>query len=95
MPSSPRKRFRKGDVVTFSLPPGWLDDLPEEDKREIRARVGRPVTVQGYRRGDGYVELFWWEYKHKETKSHSIWLMPASLRPVPRKSPKARATKRR
>lgn len=96
MLSSPRKRFRKGDVVTFSLPPGWVDDLPEEDKREIRARVGMPVTVQGYRRGDGCVELFWWEYKReKETKSHSIWLKPASLHLVSRKRQKARATKRR
>jgi hypothetical protein len=96
MPPSTRKRFRKGDVVTFSLPPGWLRGLPEEDQQEIRARIGKPVTVQSYRRGDGCVELFWWEYKRKkQMKSHSIWLKPASLRPVSRKSLKARATKRR
>lgn len=96
MPSSARKRFRKSDVVTFSPPPGWLDDLPEEDKREIRARIGKPVTVQGYRRGDGCIELFWGEYKRKkETKSHSIWLKPANLQRVSRKSLETRATKRR
>lgn len=83
MPRFERRRFRKGDLVTFKLPPGWLEGLPEEDQREIRARVGKPVAVQGYRRGDACVELVWWEYKQKkETKSHSIWLERNWIKPV-------------
>jgi hypothetical protein len=29
------------------LPPGFLDDLPEEEQRAISARIGKPIMLIG------------------------------------------------
>jgi len=38
-----------GDTVRLlGLPPGFLDDLPEEDQRAIRAMLGKTVLLSEY-----------------------------------------------
>src|SRR5262249_7011312 len=81
-----RKRFRRGDLVTFSLPPGWLDGPPEEDQEEILARAGQPVSVQGHGRRDGCAELEW---RASRTRSHTIWLRPDRIKLFAQKRSKA------
>jgi len=43
-------------VILTGLPPGFLDDLPEEDQRAISAVVGKAVKLLGYDQ-DGRAEL--------------------------------------
>jgi hypothetical protein len=35
-------------AILTALPPGFLDDLPEEDQRAISAVVGTPVRLLGF-----------------------------------------------
>ena len=43
-------------VILKALPPGFTDDLPEEDQRAISAVVGKPIVLNKYER-DGRAEL--------------------------------------
>jgi hypothetical protein len=43
------KRPRPGSkVVLVGLPTGFLDDFPEEERRAIRAVVGKPIRLREY-----------------------------------------------
>ena len=69
-----------GDVVILrAVPPGLLNDLPEEDQRAILAIVGKPVEFRGYD-GDGRAELCFpdpfYEQTDESTYTHSIWVRP-------------------
>ncbi len=33
-------------VILKALPPGFTDDLPEEDRRAISAAVGKPIVLK-------------------------------------------------
>jgi len=43
-------------VVLNGLPPGFLDDLPEEDQKAISAVIGTAIQFSGYD-DDGRAEL--------------------------------------
>jgi hypothetical protein len=45
--------LKEGDsVVVTHLPPGWTDDLPEEDQEAIRLILGKPIRFEGYEEND-------------------------------------------
>lgn len=62
-------------VVLTSLPPGLLDDLPEEDQRVIRAIVGKPVLLREYDE-DGRAELEFDDPFDAGTWKHWIFVAP-------------------
>jgi hypothetical protein len=35
-------------VILIALPPGFVDDLPEEDQRSLTAMIGKSVMLVGY-----------------------------------------------
>jgi hypothetical protein len=76
-----KKRVRKskpGDkVVLKALPPGFLDDLPEDEQRAISARIGRPLTLMGYDR-DGRAEL---EFMAQDDSIHTLYVDLKFIRP--------------
>lgn len=50
--------FPAGSTVALkSVPPGFLDDLPEEDKTAILAVIGKPVKLNGYEGGRAELEF--------------------------------------
>jgi len=75
-----RKKTRKKlpkpgqKVVLKALPPGFIDDLPDEDQRGISAMVGKPIMLNKYDR-DGLAEL---EFADPfiENCSHTMWVDP-------------------
>lgn len=68
-------KLRVGEkVVLVAIPPGFLDDLPDEDQRAIRAIVGKPVMFFGYD-DDGRVELDFAE-DARPGHHHTIWVAP-------------------
>ena len=78
--SAEQGKPRAGEqVVLLALPPGFLDDLPDEDQRAITALVGKPVTLVGYDE-DGRAELHFDDPFHsrtdKSSHTHSIWVSP-------------------
>ena len=78
---------RPGDIVLLtSIPPGFLEGLPEEDQNAIAAIVGKRVVLVGYDE-DGRAELHFDDpfdtrtddYSH----SHSIWVAPEFIERAP------------
>jgi len=61
-------------VILKTLPPGLLNDLPEEDQIAIRSIVGRPVTFVG--RSFGQAEL---EFFDSSGDGHTIWVEDSFL----------------
>src|SRR5216683_656743 len=44
-----KKKPKPGEkVILKALPPGFIDDLPEEDQRAISAVVGKPIILNKY-----------------------------------------------
>jgi hypothetical protein len=77
-----RKRSRKKPkpgqkVILSALPQGFIDDLPEDDKRAISAVVGKPVVLNKYER-DGRAEL---EFTDNEQTAHFIYVDPRFIKP--------------
>ena len=74
MPDQMKRRNRRpkpGEkVVLKRLPPGFIDDLPEEDQRAISAVVGKPILLNKYE-GDGRAEL---EFTDVEGVGHFIYV---------------------
>jgi hypothetical protein len=70
-------------VVLTTVPPGYLDGLPQEDQNAITAMVGKPVLLVGYDE-DGRAELSFDDPFDVRTADHSqthtIWVPPASIR---------------
>ena len=55
--ASPERKLNPGQkVVLKALPPGFIDDLPDEDQRAILDAVGKPIVLNGYD-DDGRAEL--------------------------------------
>jgi hypothetical protein len=74
-----KKRPKPGEKVTLKgLPPGFLDDLPEEDQRAISAVVGKPILLNKYER-DGRAEL---EFKSGDGHGHYLYIDPAFIEPA-------------
>ena len=68
-----KKRPKPGQkVVLKALPPGFIDDLPEEDQRAMSAVVGKPILLNKYER-DGRAEL---EFTDVEGVGHFIYVDP-------------------
>ena len=57
-------------VVLTALPPGFIDDLPEDEQRAISARIGRPIMLMGYDRG-GRAKL---EFMAQDDSIHTIYV---------------------
>jgi hypothetical protein len=69
----PKKRANPGEkVILKALPPGFIDDLPEEDQRAISAVVGKPIVLNKYER-DGRAEL---EFTDSDGTGHKIYVHP-------------------
>jgi hypothetical protein len=63
-------------VVLKSVPPGFLDDLPESDQRAIAAIVGKPVRLLEYDEMDR-AEL---EFTDESGDLHFIYVTPEFIR---------------
>jgi hypothetical protein len=59
-------------VRLSALPPGFIDDLPDEDQRALLEAVGKPAVLNGYDE-DGRAEL---EFVDREGVFHTIWVDP-------------------
>ena len=66
------------NVVLKSVPPGFLDSLPQRDQRAIAAIVGQAVRLVDYD-DVGRAEL---EFTDKEGTIHYIYVKPEYLRPA-------------
>jgi hypothetical protein len=64
--------MRKPKVLLKALPPGFVDDLPDEDQRALLAAVGKRVALNAYDE-DGRAEL---EFIDREGVDHTIWVDP-------------------
>jgi hypothetical protein len=74
-----RRRPKPGQkVILKALPPGFMDDLPDEDQRAISAMVGKPIVLNGYDR-IGMAELEF-EDPYIENSSHTIWVDPKFIK---------------
>jgi hypothetical protein len=76
-----KKRVTKpkpGDKVGLkALPPGFTDDLTEDEQRAISARIGRPIMLMGYDR-DGRAEL---EFMAQDDSIHWPYVDLKFIRP--------------
>jgi hypothetical protein len=73
------KKPNAGDVVVLvRLPPGLLNDLPQEDQTAIASSVGKPVLLVGYDE-DGRAELTFAEAARRG-HHHTIWVEPSFIR---------------
>ena len=70
-------------VILLRLPPGFLDDLPDEDVRAISAMIGSPVTLVEYD-DVGRAQLDFVDPITPEggLHTHTIWVAPAFIRPL-------------
>ena len=69
----PKRKPKPGQkTILRALPPGFIDDLPQEDQRAISAVVGKPIALNKYER-DGRAEL---EFTDKEGVIHLIYVDP-------------------
>ena len=64
-------------VILLALPPGFIDDLPEEEQCAISARIGRPIMLMGYER-DGRAEL---EFMAQDDSIHTLYVDPKFIKP--------------
>ena len=63
-------------VVLREVPPGLLDDLPEDDQVAINEVVGKPIQLNEY--DDlGNAEL---EFIDRNGDLHKIWVKPDFIR---------------
>ncbi|HEX6805386.1 MAG TPA: hypothetical protein VF133_17030 [Terriglobales bacterium] len=67
-----KKLICKTGVVLKHLPQGFLDDLPAEDQRAIRAAVGSTVMLNQYD-ADGRAEL---EFRDENDVIRFIYVDP-------------------
>ena len=71
-------------VVLVAIPPGFLDDLDEEDQRAITAIVGQPVELVGYDE-DGRAELTFPDpfdvHTDEYSSTHTIWVEMEFIKP--------------
>lgn len=68
-----------GDMVVLaSVPPGMLDDLPEEDQLAIKEAVGKPIFLNEYD-DKGRAEL---EFKDHAGNVHYIFVTPEFIKPA-------------
>lgn len=75
MKSGYRKPSPGDDVILRKLPPGFIDDLPEEDQKAISAIVGKPVRLNEYD-DDGRAEL---EFTDENGVIHFIYVSPDAI----------------
>jgi len=72
-----KKKPKPGEkVILKALPPGFIDDLPEEDQRAISAVVGKPIILNKYE-NDGRAEL---EFTDNEDTIHFIYVDPRFMK---------------
>jgi hypothetical protein len=65
-------------AILTELPPGFLDDLPEEDQKAILDIVGKPIRFVGF--DDlGQAEL---EFREANGTFHFIYVAPKFIQPV-------------
>jgi len=70
---------KPGDtVVLIGLSPGFLDDLPDEDKKAVSEIIGKPVRLNEYEE-DGRAEL---EFKDGDGNLHFVYITPNFVRPA-------------
>ena len=73
----PKQKPKPGEkVILKTLPPGFIDDLPEEDQRAISAVVGKPIILKKYQR-DGRAEL---EFTDSDETIHLIYVDPKFIK---------------
>jgi hypothetical protein len=71
--------MKPGDMVVLNaLPPGFLQDLPEDDQYAISEKVGQPVEFVGYD-DDGRAEL---TFTDKGDVTHFIYVNRDFIRPL-------------
>jgi len=72
-------------VILLALPPGMLDELPEEDQRAIIGMVGKSVTLTGYDE-DGRAALSFvlpLSFPNRGPQRHgTIWVAPEFIAPL-------------
>ena len=68
----------KKKVILAQLPAGFIDDLPNEDKKAISAVVGKPVLLVGYDE-DGRAEL---KFTDPNGTIHFVWVAPRFIKPI-------------
>jgi hypothetical protein len=79
MAESGHDRPKPGErVVLTEIPPGLLDDLPEEDQLAISEIVGKPILLNEYDE-DGRGEL---EFVASGGNPHFIWVRPEFIRTI-------------
>jgi hypothetical protein len=65
-------------VILTALPPGFLDDLPEEDQRAISAVVGTRIRLRGFD-DVGRAEL---EFQEQNGTFHTIFVARKFIQPI-------------
>ncbi|HWZ45987.1 MAG TPA: hypothetical protein VNW97_21120 [Candidatus Saccharimonadales bacterium] len=71
MPDIQNERPKPGSTVVLKeLPPGLLDNLPDDDQQAISEIVGRPILLVEYD-GDGRAEL---EFEDRDGVIHFIYV---------------------
>ena len=72
-----KTKLKPGQVVILmALPPGFIDDLPEEEQPAISARIGRPILLLRYEQ-DGMAVL---EFMDKDDGIHTLYVDPKFIR---------------
>ena len=66
-------------VVLTSLPKGFIDDLPLEDKRAISEVVDKPIRLRRYAE-DGRAEL---EFIDQNDVIHALYVHPSFIESCP------------
>ncbi|SRR6266702_7572011 len=75
-----KKKPKPGQrVILKTLPPGFIDDLPEEDQLAISAVLGKAIVLNKYER-DGRAEL---KFTDSEQMIHLIYVDPKFIGPSP------------
>ena len=65
-------------AILTALPPGLLDDLPEEDQKAISEIVGKPIRLVGFD-DIGRAEL---EFQEQDGTIHYIFVTREFIRPA-------------
>jgi hypothetical protein len=64
-------------VILLGLPKGFVDDLPNEDRKALCGAVGKPVLLESYDE-DGRAILTFWASRYK---CHTILVDAALIEP--------------
>jgi len=76
MTNRSRGKPKPGDMVILTaLPPGFLDDLPEEDQRAITEVIGKAILLREYE--DGRAVL---DFREKNGTYHSLYVSPEFIK---------------